>query len=65
MDSTTSPDTRTTEELLAAARGGDEGALAVLVGRHRGRLERVARLRLDRRPGSGRESAGKPKFVHG
>ena len=42
-------DTRTNEELLAAARNGDEGALAVLVERHRDRLERMVRLRMDRR----------------
>src|SRR6516225_6586662 len=44
-----SADTRANEELLDAARHGDEGALAVLVERHRGRLERMVRLRLDRR----------------
>jgi RNA polymerase sigma-70 factor (ECF subfamily) len=44
-----SADTRTEEELLGAARGGDEGALAVLVERHRERLERMVRLRMDRR----------------
>src|SRR6266478_86597 len=49
MDSTMSADPRTDEELLAAARNGDEGALAVLVERHRGRLERMVRLRMDRR----------------
>ena len=42
-------DTRTNEELLDAARNGDEGALAVLVERHRDRLERMVRLRMDRR----------------
>src|SRR3954453_6507664 len=42
-------DTRTNEELLEAARGGDEGALALLVERHRDRLERMVRLRMDRR----------------
>jgi len=42
-------DTRTNEELLDAARGGDEAALAVLVERHRDRLERMVRLRMDRR----------------
>jgi RNA polymerase sigma-70 factor (ECF subfamily) len=42
-------DTRTNEELLDAARNSDEEALAVLVERHRDRLERMARLRLDRR----------------
>jgi RNA polymerase sigma-70 factor (ECF subfamily) len=49
MDSTRSADTRTDEELLDAARNGDEGALAVLVERHRERLERMVRLRMDRR----------------
>jgi RNA polymerase sigma-70 factor (ECF subfamily) len=49
MDSATSTDTRTNEELLEAARNGDEGALAVLIERHRGRLERMVRLRMDRR----------------
>jgi RNA polymerase sigma-70 factor (ECF subfamily) len=42
-------DTRTNEELLDAARSGDEGALAVLVERHRDRLERMVELRMDRR----------------
>src|SRR5262245_27369336 len=42
-------DTRTNEELLDAAKGGDESALAVLVERHRERLERMVRLRMDRR----------------
>src|SRR5439155_17347994 len=42
-------DTRTDEELLDAARHGDEAALAVLVERHRDRLERMVRLRMDRR----------------
>ena len=42
-------DARTGEELLEAARDGDEGALAVLVQRHRDRLERMVRLRMDRR----------------
>src|SRR6266571_1326801 len=49
MDSTMSADPRTNEELLDAARNGDEGALALLVERHRGRLERMVRLRMDRR----------------
>src|SRR5262245_65777309 len=49
MDSAMSPDTRTNEELLDAARHGDEGALAALVERHRGRLERMVQLRMDRR----------------
>ena len=44
-----SADTRTDEELLDAARAGDERALAVLVERHRERLERMVRLRMDRR----------------
>jgi RNA polymerase sigma-70 factor (ECF subfamily) len=42
-------DTRTKEELLDAARNGDEVALAVLVERHPDRLERMVRLRMDRR----------------
>jgi RNA polymerase sigma-70 factor (ECF subfamily) len=42
-------DERTNEELLDAARGGDEAALAALVERHRGRLESMVRLRMDRR----------------
>jgi RNA polymerase sigma-70 factor (ECF subfamily) len=44
-----SADTPTNEELLDAARNGDEGALAVLVERHRDRLKRMVRLRIDRR----------------
>jgi RNA polymerase sigma-70 factor (ECF subfamily) len=44
-----STDPRTNEELLDAARGGEETALAVLVERHRDRLERMVRLRMDRR----------------
>src|SRR6516162_8921518 len=44
-----SADSRTNEELLDAAGHGDEGALAVLVERHRDRLERMVRLRMDRR----------------
>jgi hypothetical protein len=40
-----SADTRTNEELLDAARNGDKGAFAVLVERHRGRLERMVRRR--------------------
>ncbi len=44
-----SADTPTNEQLLDAARDGDEGALAALVERHRGRLERMVGLRLDRR----------------
>jgi len=42
-------DTPTNEELLDAARNGDESALAVLFERHRDRLERMVRLRMDRR----------------
>ena len=42
-------DTRTDEELLGAARNGDEAALAVLVERHRDRLECMVRARMDRR----------------
>src|SRR5438552_16170330 len=49
MDSTMSADTRTDEELLDAARNGEEAALAVLVQRHHDRLERMGRLRMDRR----------------
>ncbi len=49
MDSAISADSRSNEELLGAARGGDEGALAVLVERHRERLERMVGLRMDRR----------------
>jgi RNA polymerase sigma-70 factor (ECF subfamily) len=44
-----SADIRTNEELLDAARHGDDGALALLVERHRDRLERMVRLRMDRR----------------
>jgi RNA polymerase sigma-70 factor (ECF subfamily) len=44
-----SADGRTNGELLDAAKGGDEPALAVLVERQRGRLERMVRLRMDRR----------------
>ena len=49
MDSITSADPRTNDELLDAARSGDEAALAVLVECHRDRLERMVRLRMDRR----------------
>src|SRR6266480_2606610 len=49
MGFTMSADTQTDEELLDAARNGDEAALAGLVERHRDRLERMVRLRLDRR----------------
>ena len=38
-----------TGELVRRAAGGDEDALAELFGRHRGRLRRMVRLRLDRR----------------
>jgi RNA polymerase sigma-70 factor (ECF subfamily) len=48
MESATS-DVRTNDELLEAARKGDENALAVLVERHRERLERMVGLRMDRR----------------
>jgi RNA polymerase sigma-70 factor (ECF subfamily) len=44
-----SADTRTNDELLDAARNGDEGALAVLFARHQDRLERMVQLRMDRR----------------
>src|SRR4051812_11068438 len=47
--STMSADTRTNENLLDAARAGDEAALAVLVERYRLRLERMVELRMDRR----------------
>jgi RNA polymerase sigma-70 factor (ECF subfamily) len=49
MDSAMSAVTTTNEQLLEAARGGDEAALAVLFERHRERLERMVRLRMDRR----------------
>ncbi len=49
MDPTRTFDARTSDELLEVARNGDEGALAVLVERHRGRLERMVRMRMDRR----------------
>src|SRR5262245_54820856 len=49
MDSAMSTDIPTNDELLEAARGGDEAALAALVERHRGRLERMVELRMDRR----------------
>jgi len=41
--------TSDTEILLGRARGGDCGALADLFERHRGRLEQMVRVRLDRR----------------
>ncbi|HEV3078244.1 MAG TPA: sigma-70 family RNA polymerase sigma factor [Gemmataceae bacterium] len=44
-----SADSRTDEDLLDASRRGDENALAVLVERHRERLERMVRLRMDQR----------------
>jgi RNA polymerase sigma-70 factor (ECF subfamily) len=44
-----STDPRTNEQLLETARDGDERALAVLVERHRDRLEHMVRLRMDRR----------------
>jgi RNA polymerase sigma-70 factor (ECF subfamily) len=49
MGFTMSADSRTDEELLDAACTGDEAALAVLVERHRHRLERMVVLRMDRR----------------
>jgi RNA polymerase sigma-70 factor (ECF subfamily) len=52
-----SADTPTDQDLLDAARHGDEGPLATLVERHRDRLERVVRLRLDRRLQGGVEAA--------
>jgi hypothetical protein len=53
MDSTMSADNRCNQGLLDAAKSGDERALAVLVERHRDRLERMVRLRMDRRPSVG------------
>jgi RNA polymerase sigma-70 factor (ECF subfamily) len=44
-----SADARTNEQLLEAAHNGDEAALAILVERHRDRLERMVELRMDRR----------------
>jgi RNA polymerase sigma-70 factor (ECF subfamily) len=49
MGSSMSADPRTDDDLLDAARNGDEGALAVLVERYRERLERMVGLRMDRR----------------
>jgi RNA polymerase sigma-70 factor (ECF subfamily) len=42
-------DTRSNDELLEAARQGEMQALTVLLERHWTRLERMVRLRLDRR----------------
>jgi RNA polymerase sigma-70 factor (ECF subfamily) len=44
-----SVDTRSNDELLEAARQGDERALSALFERHRPRLERMVGLRMDRR----------------
>jgi RNA polymerase sigma-70 factor (ECF subfamily) len=44
-----SADTPSNDDLLTAARNGDEPALAALVERHRDRLERMVGLRMDRR----------------
>jgi RNA polymerase sigma-70 factor (ECF subfamily) len=49
MDSIMTHETRTDEQLVAAARNGDENALAVLLERYRDRLERMVRLRMDGR----------------
>src|SRR5262245_32460524 len=49
MESVMSAENPSNEELLQAARGGDEAALAALVQRHRDRLERMVALRMDRR----------------
>src|SRR6266699_3312260 len=49
MDSAMNADTPTNDELLEAARNGDEAALAALVERHRDWLERMVALRMDRR----------------
>jgi RNA polymerase sigma-70 factor (ECF subfamily) len=49
MDAIMSDEPRTNEELLEAARNGDEGALAMLFEHHRDRLERMVRVRLDHR----------------
>jgi RNA polymerase sigma-70 factor (ECF subfamily) len=48
-DSARSTDTSSNEELLEAARAGDEAALAALVARYWERLERMVSLRMDRR----------------
>jgi RNA polymerase sigma-70 factor (ECF subfamily) len=37
------------DDLLAAAKSGDQGALAALLQQHRERLERIVKLRIDRR----------------
>jgi RNA polymerase sigma-70 factor (ECF subfamily) len=49
MSYTMSDNPRTDAELLDDASKGDDGALAVLVDRHRARLERMVALRMDRR----------------
>jgi RNA polymerase sigma-70 factor (ECF subfamily) len=49
MDFAMSAHTPNNDDLLDAARNGDEGALAALVERHRERLERMVWLRMDRR----------------
>jgi RNA polymerase sigma-70 factor (ECF subfamily) len=49
MDSAMSADTPSNEDLLEAARNGDEAALAALFEHHRDRLERMVGLRMDRR----------------
>jgi RNA polymerase sigma-70 factor (ECF subfamily) len=49
MDSSMIADPRTNEDLLEAACTGDEAALGILVERHRERLVRMVRLRMDRR----------------
>src|SRR6266704_3255140 len=49
MDPAMRADTRTNDDLLDAARNGDEAVFAAWVGRHRERLERMVRLRMDRR----------------
>jgi RNA polymerase sigma-70 factor (ECF subfamily) len=49
MDPGMNTDPRTNEDLLDAARAGDESALAVLFERHRDRLGRMVQLRMDSR----------------
>jgi hypothetical protein len=49
MDSRMTADPRSNDDLLDATRAGDEGALALLFERHRDRLERMVRLRVDAR----------------